>query len=75
MDRKIAGLGAVAALIAVVAFAQTSQGQDVLARVFGGAPEPEALTDKNSGQAVTLEAVQKEAVWRKETADKLRELD
>ena len=75
MHRKIAGLGAVVALIAVIAFAQSSEGQDTRARIFGLAPEPTALTNKNTGETVTLEAVQKEADWRKETAEKLRQLD
>ena len=75
MYRRIAAIGAIAAVVTVIAFAQSSQGQDTLARIFGGASEAEALLNKNSGQAVTLESIQKEVEWRRATAEKLRQVD
>ena len=75
MYRRIAAIGAIAAVVTVIAFAQSSQGQDTLARIFGGASEAKALLNKNSGQAVTLESIQKEVEWRRATAEKLRQVD
>lgn len=74
MMRKLAALGAICAVVVVVAFAQSGDGRDTLARIFGGEPGAVSLTDKNTGEPITLEAVQKEAEWRKETAEKLRDV-
>ena len=74
MMRKLAALGAICAVVVVVAFAQSGDGRDTLARIFGSGPEAIPLTDKNTGEPITLEAVQKEAEWRKDTAEKLRDV-
>ncbi|NIA68951.1 hypothetical protein HBA54_10135 [Pelagibius litoralis] len=75
MNRKIAIAGAIAALVAVVAISQTNEGQSTLAWISGEDPQDKVLTNPNNGQPVTLEAVQKEAEWRKDTAEQLRKLD
>ncbi|WP_420347456.1 hypothetical protein [Pelagibius sp.] len=75
MTKRIAVLGALGILVVLVAFSQTKEGQSTLAQITGGEPESEALVNPNSGEAVTLEAIQNEAEWRKDTAEKLRNLD
>ncbi len=74
LHRRIIGIGAIAALITVGAFTQSSQGQYTLARIFGDPFEAEFLMHKRSGQAVTLESIQKQVEWRQETLDKLRQV-
>lgn len=75
MKNKIAIAGAIAGLLAIVAISQTSGGQGTLAWLSGGESQDKVLTNPNNGQAITLEAVQKETEWRKDTAEKLRSLD
>lgn len=74
MNRKIALIGVGVALAAAIAISQSNDGGSAFAWLTG-APEKQALTNPNNGQAVTLEAVQNEAEWRKDTAEKLRDLD
>ncbi|WP_422366116.1 hypothetical protein [Pelagibius sp.] len=74
MNRKIALIGVGVALAAAIAISQANDGESAFAW-FSGAPEKQTLTNPNNGEAVTLEAVQNEAEWRKDTAEKLRELD
>lgn len=75
MPRRIATLCALAALVIIVAFVQSDQGQHTLDRIFGTAAHGEPLIDPNSGRIVTLETLRAEAEWRKETTERLRRLD
>ncbi|HIC80745.1 MAG TPA: hypothetical protein EYP07_07235 [Kiloniellaceae bacterium] len=75
MTKRIAVLGALGILAVLVAFSLSQEGQSTLAHITGSAPESEALVNPNTGEAVTLEAIQNEAEWRKDTAEKLRNLD
>lgn len=74
MMQKLAALTAICAVVVVVAFAQSGDGRDTLSRIFGDEPDPVSLTNKDTGEPITLEAVQNEAEWRKETAEKLRDV-
>lgn len=72
MLRTIAAVSAlsVLALVLVVSF---SDGGNGLSQLLGG--KPQALVNTRTGESVTLESVQKDVEWHRETARKLRELD
>ncbi|WP_299400048.1 hypothetical protein [Pelagibius sp.] len=74
MTKRIAVLGALGILAVLVAFSLSQEGQRTLAHITGE-PQSEALVNPNTGEAVTLEAIQNEAEWRKDTAEKLRNID
>ncbi len=72
MLRTIAAVSAlgVLALVLVVSF---SGGGNGLSQLFGS--KPQALVNNRTGEPVTLESVQKDVEWHRETARKLRDLD
>lgn len=74
MLRTIAALGALGALALVLAVS-LSDGGSALTRMLDPAPGNGALVNANTGKPVTLEAVQKDVEWHRDTARKLRELD
>lgn len=72
MLRTIAALSALSALALVLVVSLGGTDNDLL-RLLGG-NEPEPLVNANTGEAVTLESVQRDVEWHRETAKKLREL-
>jgi hypothetical protein len=72
MLRTIAAVSALGALVFVLVVS-FSDGSNGLFQLLGG--KPRALVNTRTGEAVTLESVQKDVEWHRETARKLRELD
>lgn len=73
MLRTIAAISALGAL-ALVLVVSLSGGDNALFRLFDGQPT-ETLVNKNTGEPLTLESVQKDVEWHRETAKKLRETE
>lgn len=72
MLRTIAAVSAlsVLALVLAVSFSDSGNG---LSQLFGD--KPRTLVNTRTGEVVTLESVQKDVEWHRETARKLRALD
>jgi hypothetical protein len=71
MLRKISAVLVLGAL--VLAFIASQGGGGPLVGIFAPASEPQTLLNANTGEPVTLEAVQRDVDWHHETAKKLRE--
>lgn len=74
MTKRTVVIAAVAIVAIGVAFIPFGENGSLWAQIFGGEPQAVTLTDPDSGKPITLEAVQEEAEWRKETVEKLREV-
>jgi hypothetical protein len=72
MLRAIAAVSALSVLVLVLVVS-ISDGGNGLSRLLGG--KPQTLVNTRTGEPVTLESVQKDVEWHRETARKLRELD
>lgn len=71
MLRGVAVLSALGLLALVITASLNTDGNG-LAGLFRSSGEP--LVDAGTGEPLTLETVQREAEWRRETARKLRDL-
>ncbi|MEQ8354524.1 MAG: hypothetical protein RH942_03230 [Kiloniellaceae bacterium] len=47
----------------------------LMVTLIGGPEGPGALRNANTGEPITLEAVQRDLIWHRDTAEKLRQLD
>ncbi len=74
MLRTIAALSALGALALVIAVSLSGEGEN-FSDLLAGGPQTESLVNPNTGEPVTLEAVQKDVEWHRETAQKLRDRD
>jgi hypothetical protein len=74
MLRVFAALSVMALL--TVGFALSlNKGNNAIAALLPGNDRGEILLNSHTGQPVTLEMVQKDVQWHRDTARKLRELD
>ncbi|MEO3430596.1 hypothetical protein AAFN88_17205 [Pelagibius sp. CAU 1746] len=71
MLRAIATVSVLGVLAAVLALSFSDTGNGFF-QIFGG--KPRTLVDATTGEPLTLESVQQGVEWRRETADKLRNL-
>lgn len=62
-------------LLAVALLASLNGGDNVVAGLLPGSDRFEVMVNTNTGQPLTLEVVQRDVEWHRDTARKLRELD
>jgi len=74
MLRTLAAVGALSALVLVLTLSLSGENNS-FAKLVSSDPKPESLINPNTGAPVTLEAVQKDVEWHRETAQKLRQHD
>ncbi len=76
MMRSYAALSALG-LLALVLLATLNDGggSSVVAGLMPGSTRYDALVNTHTGQPVTLEMVQRDVQWHRDTARKLREFD
>ena len=74
MLRSFAALS-VLALLAVVLLASLNGGGNTVAGLLPGSDRFEVMVNTTTGQPLTLEMVQRDVEWHRDTARKLRELD
>ncbi|GAB4366227.1 MAG: hypothetical protein Kow00114_24040 [Kiloniellaceae bacterium] len=72
--RSLAALSVVG-LLALVLLTSLNGGGKLVAGLLPGSERYEVLVNTNTGQPVTLEMVQRDVQWHRDTARKLRELD
>jgi len=74
MSRILIATGGLCALALVLALSFVDTGDALSPRADRG-PRGDSLVNANTGETLTLEAVQKDVEWHRETARKLRALD
>jgi multidrug efflux pump subunit AcrB len=74
MLRTFAALS-VLGLLAVALLASLNGGGNVVAGLLPDSDRSEVMVNTNTGQPLTLEMVQRDVKWHRDTARKLRELD
>jgi hypothetical protein len=62
-------------LLALVFVMALNSGGSTVSSLQPGAAAFEAMVNPRSGQPVTVESVQKDVMWHRDTASRLRELD
>jgi len=74
MLRTFAALS-VCGLLAVALLASLNGGGNAVAGLLSDSDRSEVMVNTKTGQPLTLEMVQRDVAWHRETARKLRELD
>jgi len=74
MMRSYAALSALG-LLALVLLASLNGGSNLVAGLLPNSDRYDVLVNTHNGQPVTLEMVQRDVQWHRDTVRKLRELD